>query len=378
MNIILYHDKCIDGLFAAYCCYLAFGDTDAVYIAVNYNETAERSPLKALQHVLNKHEKYKNYPNKSSLLSQGCFLNNDSITYNGTSTVSFKDINLYIVDYSLPIAHIEEYMEMFRSVTMFDHHKTARHKYLSTFEFIEHSTEVYTFNSIDLSTYILFDQYNSGAQMTYKHFKVNYPEELNNPFLEELIKYVSDRDLWQFNYPESKKLHGYLKLTNVIKFHQITELLKKPKNEILEIGQLYLNYVEHKIDGLIKSNMTLIEIEINKSVHHAAIVNSYLDIASELGNTIIDKVKVDIVIIYNITSHDNVSFSIRSSKHIDSTPIALNYGGGGHDQASGCSVTRTQLNTILNNKYLSISTKQPHKLVRILKKLIKNIKQRFN
>ena len=378
MNIILYHDKCIDGLFAAYCCYLVFGETDSVYIPVNYDEMAERLPLKALQYVLNKHEKHKNFPNKESLFSQGCFLNDDSITFNANTNVSFKDINLYLVDYSIPIEHIEEYMEMFRTVTMFDHHKTARHRYLSRFDFIEHSTEVYTFNSIDLSTYILFDQYNSGAQMTYKHFKVNHPDLFKDPFLEELILYVSDRDLWLFNYPESKKLHGYLKLTNVMKFSQITELLKKPKNEILEVGQLYLNYVEHKIAGIMKSNRSLIEIEINKSVHNAAIVNSYLDIASEIGDTIINKVKVDIVIIYNITSHDNVTLSIRSSKHIDSTPIALTYGGGGHDQASGCSISRAQLNTILNNKFLSVISKRPPKIIRFIKKILKTIKQRFN
>lgn len=324
MKVVLYHKNCKDGLFSAYSCWLAFKD-EAIYIPVDYKPIQDITPQEALDYIFKDHS-------------------------NITPEV-YSDIELYVVDYSFPVEHFRYHTTVFKYTTVLDHHKTAYDAYSEQFIMTSNESNKFSF-VLDKAT-VVFSTDMSGAKLTYTYL---FPYE-NVPFF---IEMVSDRDLWTFKHAETKHFGYGLDFINENDFAKLHTLVYNEMDKILELGVMYENYLTNRIKKIKNSGLIPITVYIDGIPNTGAIVNSFLDISSELCSSIYSE-GYSIAIAYYI-KEKNVTMSIRSKKNVDSSPIAVYYGGGGHKSASGCTISMDELNRILNTKEIRVNTNLEYSL----------------
>ena len=324
MKVVLYHKNCQDGLFSAFNFWKKFGDKKNLYIPVNYGVFKNKKHSEVLSYIFHK-----------------------------SRNIDTSSVDLYVVDFCFPIEFLIFVKDFFRTITILDHHESSMNNYLEYFK----NHKVLENGWIELKPFInvnvLFSKTESGALMTYRYL---FPEK-EVPYY---IKLVSDRDLWEFKEKDTDHFYLGCEVLQFIvnpDFNEIEYMVEHKLHEIIGIGKKYQKYLESNIERISKSNAKFINIVIDGIVYDAAIVNSRLDIASDLGNYILKDLGVDIVLIFNIFKDGSVQFSVRSRKEVDSSVISTYYGGGGHKNASGFFATIEDLCKIMSNN-LVISTKR--------------------
>lgn len=356
MKIVLFHSNCNDGLFSAYAFWKKYGSKDVIYIPVDYKPVHDMKPEEALIYIFNKHT------DSPSKLNTGLpMLCIDDLIDNLANT------DLYILDYSFPIEHFKQYTGIFKSITMYDHHATAIKEYIA--EYVTDATIADNRTTINGNNYnIIFSTTESGAKLTYS---LLFPEEP----VPDYIELVSDRDLWTFNLENSKNFYHGLKFYNISTFNHIDVLLNTSKQSIVEFGKKYKFMYDSRLLKILKDNSINIDIYINNDKYTGCIINSYLDIASDICDLAIVDQEVDIVMAYNVYKDGKIGWSVRSKKGIDSAIVSKKFGGCGHLQASGFSSEYKFLSNIINKKQLIVNTLPFYKLAKnyIVNKLVTSI-----
>lgn len=213
---------------------------------------------------------------------------------------------VYIADFSFPAEDMEAIAENC-SVVILDHHKTAKER-----------LENWSHENAE----VIFDMDRSGALITWEYFH----GEGTAP---DLIKHISDRDLWKFELDGTAKIHKALvsypmdfKLWDSFDI----EVLKK---EGVTCERLYSKLV----DNIVKSAW-IKEIDGNQ----VPVVNTSIA-WSEVGHALIEKYP-DAPFVASFTNFENqVMWSLRS-KEFDVSALAKKFGGGGHPNAAGFKTQR--------------------------------------
>lgn len=353
MKVVLFHKNCHDGLFAAFSYWKKFGSKDTIFIEVNYKPIQDMRPMEALDYIFNGYIK-----NPSTLNPV-----NYEFKDNRVSLEDMKEMELFIVDYSFPVKHLEQYIDLFKKILVLDHHKTAIDEYTNYYP-SKKGGFGWTFINPHENCEIVFSSDESGAKLAWMFFHGGYSE------VPDYIELISDRDLWKFKLENSRKFYYGLKLQDLTTFNMIETLLNSFKNNIIVEGGKYEKVLMDRNKKIAKANSIDILVKIAGKDYKGVLVNSYLDIASDLCNHLIADKGYDIAIAYNI-HNDSVGCSIRSKKGLDSSPLSLMYGGGGHAQASGFSIPFKELNDIIKNKYILV-TAEPD--FGFLTKLLRKIK----
>lgn len=350
MKVVFYHARCNDGLFAAYACWLKFGPT-AIYIPVNYKPIQDMNPQEALDYIFSS-------KNAETIDSIG----NSKYKVTEVTKDIYKDIELYIVDYSFPIDHFIYHCEKFKLVTVLDHHKTSIDSYKLAFKEMT-DTEEYIVGSPFYNSNVVFSNNKSGAKLTYNYL---FPEET----IPDYFELVSDRDLWTFNLKHTKDFHSGIKALDISNFNRLDLIIKYGLTRILDIGRVFNESEKNYIEKIARSGTLDIDFYIDDIKYKGSIINSYLDVASDLCSYVISKDK-DIVIAYYVKKDGSVSCSVRSKKEVDSSVISKAHGGGGHANASGFSISLDEWNKIITNKKFSIFTNNKNKYLLKLKNFFK-------
>ena len=333
MKVVLYHSNCQDGFFAAATLFQLFGK-DALYIPVGYKPIQDLGPYEALAHLFN--------PKKE----QELFEKGNSVhKLSHVHPDMYKDVELYIVDYSVPVEHFLVYTSLFKSVLMLDHHVTAVKSYMSHFS-ADESPEGWIVMCPTENSKIVFSDKDSGAKLTHRYFHRNQ----SVPYYIEL---VSDRDLWQFKLSETDLFHYGVRLLNEENIQKVLDYASTNFEFILNLGELQKKEIHTRIKSVKRHGVLPINVTIGEHSYKAAIINSNLDIASDLCNSTI-KEGYDIAMAYAIQNLDDVSFSVRSAKSVDSSLISLHFGGGGHAQASGFHAPTNVLFGMMSSQELKI------------------------
>ena len=139
-NVCLYHRNCNDGLGAALAVWLKYPEMnpDTDFVAVQYQQDP---PWELIY-----------------------------------------DNNIFIVDFSYPLATIERIAEVAKFVTLIDHHKTAQQ-------------DLARLDDLMLPNVIcIFDMSRSGAALTWDFL-------FTDPELPLVFQYIQDRDLWTKELP---------------------------------------------------------------------------------------------------------------------------------------------------------------------------------
>lgn len=215
--------------------------------------------------------------------------------------VTGKDV--IILDFSFSKVVLQSMIDTANSVLLLDHHKSA----------VEDLAGMPNCH---------FDMTRSGAGMAWDYF-VKGPRHW-------VVDYVEDRDLWNWKYAYGKGvsivIHMYEKT-----FEEWDKLFARDISEVKGMGSMLESYQLSMVKDIAK-----MAIDTDLDGYPAKIVNSTIHI-SEVGGMLAEQSKVGIV--WSLIS-GVVRISLRSrGPEVDVATIAKKYGGGGHFNAAGFSLS---------------------------------------
>lgn len=244
---------------------------------------------------------------------------------------------IYILDFSYPKSILRKWVDEGKKLVVLDHHKTAAEELAG-------------------ETYAVFDMEKSGAGLTWDYFHPGEP-------MPDLVSYVQDRDLWKFERKMSKPIHaGILACMG---------LAEKPDDErILEpylldasglsmTGEGALAFQQAAIRKYVEGKRYQVRgMTLDGQYYRVAFTNMIPELTSDLCNQMLvaNRGEFEFAIAFIIVA-EKALLSIRSEGENDGTVLARslaasfgNGGGGGHRNASGCSVSSTWLVGMLSAK----------------------------
>lgn len=225
----------------------------------------------------------------------------------------YKGRTVYIVDFSYSRDELELMASHAEEVIILDHHKTAE---ANVAPLIANGT---------LSGQ--FAKEESGALLTWNYLFSGFPAP-------QLILHISDRDLWQFKLPKTKAIIEAV-MSYDYDYDVWTELMHTPTRSLSEIGSRLFSVKLSNAKSIIQSNTVIVDFEGSM----VPCVNLPYQWVSDGADLLKDD--YDFVVMYTIEP-EHVKFSLRAEKgRTDVSVIALKYGGGGHAEAAGFSLSKS-------------------------------------
>jgi len=278
---VIYHAPCYDGFGAAWAAWVRLGNK-AEYIPMSYSTVIEPDRFE-------------------------------------------KGSTIYFVDFSSK-PDVMATLGDGRTVIVLDHHKTAEAN-LKDFPILSELSNASTLDLESSGVSVRFDMDKSGAMLSWEYF---------NPYQEipELIKYVQDRDLWQFKLKGSKEFSAYLQTVeyNFQAWHELNEFIYGGSlNEIIERGELCLKQIEQTVKLITKKSMVSeykgVKIAYCNSSSHW----------SEVGHKLLEMFpQADMALSFCLLpQHSSFMGSCRSDVFDVSKWAQENFNGGGHPKAAG-------------------------------------------
>ena len=276
-DICIYHAACPDGFGAALAVWMRFGDA-VQYLPASYTD---QPPDVTDQHVV-------------------------------------------IVDFSYPEKVLRAMATSAASITVIDHHKTA----------IENLADVpeagLTWDEhIPIGWGKRFDLGRSGAVLAWDFFHSPKPAP-------RLFLHIQDRDLWKHHLAGTHEIHAFLSsLPYAFPYwEQVMFRLERPGDELVQTGAAILRSHKktlHELLALTRRTMRIGGVVV-------PVANLPYQFASEAGDIMSRDAP------FAATYFDKANtrqFSLRSRRPdgVDVSKIARLYGGGGHHNAAGFSIS---------------------------------------
>lgn len=221
-----------------------------------------------------------------------------------------------ICDFSYKKEIMDKLLQTTKKLVILDHHKSA----LDELQNIPNENKI-------------FDLDHSGAYLTWQYF---FP----NQSIPKLIEHVQDNDLWIRKMEYTKEIISYLSSMS-FDFVEYQKLLVDANlNNAINLGKKIMEDNDKYIQIKVKEAQSFF-LKINDKYYIIPHVQSYTN-KSEIGHTINETIKnIDCCAIYSYNKETNkTNFSLRSNdQNMDTTEISLIFGGGGHRNASGFSLT---------------------------------------
>lgn len=216
---------------------------------------------------------------------------------------------VYMVDFSYKRPVILEMAAKANRIFIIDHHKTAEADLVDLPE----------------NVYVNFDMTHSGAHLTWDYF---YPDK----YTPDLVKYVEDRDIWKFQYAETKAINEYLfgQEYDFSNWNLISKALEDEdfRADIINIGEALLDKQAKMTEELCKNKF---RYKIDN--HEVWVVNLPYNYSSDAGHLLCQGEPFAATYYYD---GEGYVFSLRSDDNgLDVSEIAKKYGGGGHKHAAG-------------------------------------------
>lgn len=276
--LIIYHDHCADGRFAA---------AAARYALTQRGKTVQIHPA----------------------------------TYGEPAPEVDDYAEVYLVDFSYPYQEMMRLGQACARVVVLDHHKTAQAAL----------SEAHGHPSLDIH----FDMTESGATMVWKHF---FPDR----DVPEVLQYIRDRDLWLFELPDSKAVTAALNLKarTVDAAQSILEQGVRMA-DLVQDGTLLLEQWHNNVNAIAQTGVTVTVYDDTAALvraHTAYVVNCQPMFASDVSQRVFDTHSdADFVLSWCLMSGAyGARVSLRSAGVVDVGALAVVRKGGGHHNAAGC------------------------------------------
>ncbi len=203
-------------------------------------------------------------------------------------------------------------------VIVLDHHVTARERF---------ENDLGLQNALAGRGHtICFDLSHSGAILAWQHFHPDEPAP-------DLLRYVEDQDLWSWKLPDSEQVNAAIS-SYPRDFESWDELATRPIEELAAEGTPILRATRIEVERALQSAHP-----VSVGSRRAEAVNASLH-RSKIGHELAKRAafKLPWGLVYRVTG-GRVDVSLYSIGELDVARVAEAYGGGGHANASGFSVT---------------------------------------
>jgi oligoribonuclease NrnB/cAMP/cGMP phosphodiesterase (DHH superfamily) len=216
--------------------------------------------------------------------------------------------NVLIADFSYPRDALLRMKQQAKGILVLDHHKSAMED-LAGLDFAQ------------------FDVECSGAMLAWAYF---HPDE----YPPMLIRYIQDRDLWQWRLPDSREFSAGL-MTVPHTFEDYDRCSQSiAVQRLISQGTTIVGYIDQQVEWICKH---AVGRRLKAAGHLTCrMVNSPIW-QSEVGAHLCED--VDVGVVWHLDHRKGTwQVSMRSRQGVDLTPIARLYSGGGHTHAAGFSL----------------------------------------
>lgn len=218
---------------------------------------------------------------------------------------------VYTLDFMYYSPYLEKFMDDNKKVVAIDHHISAK-------DFIKKVPEH------------VFDIKHSGAALAFKYFHPNKK-------MPRIVGLVEEGDLWKFR---SKYVKEVLAYTELLDFDfkiwdKLISLGEKEKNyqKFAENGAAIISYKDKIIEYIVRSNAYPVIFES----HKIYAINAPRFLRSQIGQLLAEKYSPFSLVWQR--DKKRIEVSLRSNGDLDVSKIAFKFGGGGHRNAAGFSLS---------------------------------------
>ncbi|MCW7541554.1 phosphoesterase [Aquabacterium sp. A7-Y] len=232
---------------------------------------------------------------------------------------------VYILDFSFPLEAMLKLDAQAAKLVMLDHHKSAADK-LSGF-------------SCRCGA-IHFDMKKSGSRLAWEFFCPDTP-------LPDLVRYIEDRDIWKWEFPESRAFLAALDMEpqDFARWSQMADFTPQQLREFTERGRA----MDEKFNRLAE-DIAAAALPIRFNGVEGLMVNAPGVFHSDIGNLLAERCG-SFALLWNIASSGKVKVGLRSVGEFDTIPLAESMGGGGHRNATGFVMEVTRLPELLSGEF---------------------------
>ncbi|MFP3917882.1 oligoribonuclease [Lysinibacillus telephonicus] len=221
---------------------------------------------------------------------------------------------------------LEDYFKEIGNIQLLDHHKTAMH-----------------LNDYEWGLVLVEDEEGNLTSATSLFYEFLVSQNLLKPTnaISEFVELVRQYDTWEWEKNENQKAHALNSLFFLVSIDEFEEkmierLTTNDEYDFDEFEKRLLNMEEDKIERYIRrKKREIVQAEIGDYFAGVIYAESYhSEVGNELGK---EYSHLDYIVILNMGSK-KISFRTIHD-HVDVSEIAGIFGGGGHQKASGCTLT---------------------------------------
>jgi oligoribonuclease NrnB/cAMP/cGMP phosphodiesterase (DHH superfamily) len=234
--------------------------------------------------------------------------------------------HVYVLDFSFPREVLLAWHPHLDHLAVLDHHQTAE-------------------AALAGLPFVRFEKDKSGAVMAWEYFREDAPEVIfGEP--PPLLRYVQDRDLWQWELEESREVSAALRLRR-FDFEEWGEMLWQGETAIRELrseGRLVLRYQTALVESIANKRRMELWAAEDGAATGIPVVNTAI-LQSEVCHRLLELVpEAPWAAAYfqeEPTGNPGALqcvWSLRSRGAVDVSAIAKRRGGGGHHNAAGYTV----------------------------------------
>ena len=238
---------------------------------------------------------------------------------------------VYILDFSFSAEILTEIDQQAAKLVMLDHHKSAAEK-LTGF-------------SCQCGV-VHFDMQKSGARLAWEFF-------LPDRQLPDLVRFIEDRDIWVWQYPESASFLAALDMEpcEFSRWLEISELNSEQLNQFMSRGLA----MDEKFIKLAQDIAEQAQPLVFDGIE-GLMVNAPSAFHSLVGD-ILSKQSGTFALMWSAVPEGVVKGGLRSQRNFDCIPLAESMGGGGHAQACGFKMKSGRLPELLSGTF---KARHPH------------------
>ena len=249
---------------------------------------------------------------------------------NVTSVADLPELDgraVYILDFSFSAAILRGIEERAAKLVLLDHHKSA--------------AEQLTGFACRCGV-VHFDMNKSGSRLAWEFFQPNTP-------LPDLVRFIEDRDIWTWQYPESA---GFLAALDMEPFDFAHwAAMAAFDAEQVAVFMARGQAMDEKFNKL-AADIAESAQPIRFNGENGLMVNAPGAFHSVVGDMLSSK-SDSFALMWCVSKEGVVKAGLRSQRNFDCIALARSMGGGGHAQACGFKMGKERLPELLSGVFTS-------------------------
>jgi nanoRNase/pAp phosphatase (c-di-AMP/oligoRNAs hydrolase) len=234
---------------------------------------------------------------------------------------------VYILDFSFSAEILRSIEARAAKLVMLDHHKSAADQ-LAGFDC--------------RCGIVHFDMHKSGARLAWEFFQ-------REQALPDLVRFIEDRDIWVWQYPESAGFLAALDMEpfNFERWHEIAGFDALQLASYVERGRAMDEKFNKLAAGIAEGAQPIRFNGVN-----GLMVNAPSVFHSVVGD-MLSKQSGTFALMWSVGKSGGIKAGLRSQRSFNCIPLAESMRGGGHAQACGFKMGAERLPELLNGTFCS-------------------------